>query len=353
MRKFIIIVTIATIVALFIFKNKIIPVFYYFSKVDNKESVVVFIDRPMDLKILALELKSKGVLQNEEAFLTLGKYKKLTQENIALGKFRILANTSIRQILNGFTKNAAGNGNAEEEVEIVIGNMRFVSDLAGKIAGKLLLDSAKLMVELYENDRLQNLHLTERQIHCLLLPNTYRFFYDTNEKQFVDRMVVEYQNFWSVERRSKMKEVGLKSPAEVVILASIVYSEQARIKEEWPVIAGLYLNRIRTGMALQSDPTFKYCWGKELDTVQRLMAIHRNIDCDYNTYFILGLPPGPICIPPTAVVDAVLNRKTNNFIYMVALPEYSGKHYFSSNYTDHQREAKVFQRWISNEQNKN
>ncbi|MBU2018355.1 MAG: endolytic transglycosylase MltG [Bacteroidetes bacterium] len=353
MRKFIIVAVLAILGCLFVFKDKIQPAIYYFSKVENTETIVFYIDKSMDLKELSAKLREQQVLKNEKAFLALGNYKGLTRENIALGKYKILGKTSIRQILNGFTKNAAGNGNAEEEVEIVIGNARFVADLAGKIADKLLLDSALLIKELENNERLQNLGLTNRQIHCLLLPNTYRFFYDTNEKEFVDRMADEYATFWSEKRTSQIADIGLNSPAEVVTLASIVYSEQARLVDEWPVIAGLYLNRIRMGMPLQSDPTFKYCWGKELDTVQRLLAVHRKIECDYNTYFISGLPPGPICIPPTGVVDAVLNRAKHNYIYMVALPEYSGKHYFSSNYANHEREAKVFQRWISQEQRKN
>jgi UPF0755 protein len=148
---------------------------------------------------------------------------------------------------------------------------------------------------------------------------------------------------------AKLKKVGLKKPSEAVTLASVVYSEQGRVADEWPVIAGLYLNRINQGIKLQSDPTFKFCWGDKLDGVQRLLNVHRDIDCSYNTYKINGLPPGPICIPPTEVVDAVLNRDNNTYIFMMAKPDYSGRHDFTVQYADHERLAKIYQNWLAGE----
>ena len=129
----------------------------------------------------------------------------------------------------------------------------------------------------------------------------------------------------------------------------VVYSEQSRNKEEWPIIAGLYLNRIKQGIRLQSDPTFKFCWGDKLDKVQRLLVIHREIDCPYNTYKINGLPPGPIYIPSADVVDAVLNRADVDYIFMCAKPDYSGLHNFAVSGAEHAKNAKVFQNWLGNE----
>jgi UPF0755 protein len=174
-------------------------------------------------------------------------------------------------------------------------------------------------------------------------------YFDTDEKTFVQRMADEFKRFWNDERLGKLKEVGLKHPSEAVTLASIVYSEQGRNKSEWPIIAGLYLNRIQQGIKLQSDPTFKFCWGDQLKGVQRLLNVHRDIDCLYNTYKIMGLPPGPICIPPTEVVDAVLNRDPNNYIFMMAKADYSGLHDFSVEYSKHKMYAEKYQRWLANE----
>ena len=149
----------------------------------------------------------------------------------------------------------------------------------------------------------------------MFIPNTYKFYYDTDEKQFVERMAKEFKLFWTNERKAKMKNIGLTSPSQVVTLASIVYSEQSIVSQEWPIIAGLYLNRLDKGIRMQSDPTFKFCWGDALRGVQRLTFEHRERDCPYNTYKYEGLPPGPICIPPTEVVESVLNPAKNDYIF--------------------------------------
>ena len=169
MRKIALVALVLIVLLGFVFKDRLVPLMYYFSKVDNTETIEFYFDKSMDLNELAIELSEKGILNSANAFLSLGAYKKLDRDELALGKYRISPGISIRQLLNGFTKNAAGNGNAEEEVEIVVGNARFVEDLAGKIASKLLLDSAALVMELQNPDRLQEMNLNLKQIHCLFL----------------------------------------------------------------------------------------------------------------------------------------------------------------------------------------
>ena len=80
-----------------------------------------------------------------------------------------------------------------------------------------------------------------------------------------------------------------------------------------------------------------------------MLNVHRDIVCAYNTYQINGLPPGPICIPPAEVVDAVLNRDKNKFIFMMAKPNYSGLHDFAIEYSKHLKYAKIYQNWLANE----
>jgi UPF0755 protein len=162
-------------------------------------------------------------------------------------------------------------------------------------------------------------------------------------------MAKEFKNFWTPERMAKLNKVGLTAPSEAVTLASIVYSEQSKNAQEWPIIAGLYLNRIKQGIKLQSDPTFKFCWGDQLKGVQRLLAVHRDVDCPYNTYKIQGLPPGPIYLPPVGVVDAVLNATKHNYIFMCAKPDYSGTHNFTASGAEHIQNASAFQRWLAAE----
>jgi UPF0755 protein len=336
-----------------LFKEKLIILWYSASTTSNKEMKSFFISEHMSLLELSAKLKKDGFVKASGAIIALGKYKKLNKENIALGKYNIAAKTSLRVLLNGFYLNALGNGNAEVEVDVVVPNVRFLVDLGGKLAAKILVDSNEFVSRIYSPETLSKYGFTREQLPAMFLPNTYKMYYDTDANSFLERMAKEYKNYWTPVRLEALKAVGLKSPSEAVTLASIVYSEQSKQQAEWPIIAGLYLNRINQGIPLQSDPTFKFCWGKKLDKVQRLLNEHRNIKCDYNTYQIKGLPPGPICIPPIGVVSAVLNPTKHDYIFMVAAPSYSGNHLFSKNYSEHNANAKIFQRWLAGELIKN
>jgi UPF0755 protein len=251
--------------------------------------------------------------------------------------------------LNGFTKNSNGNGNAEIEVEVTFNNCRDIYQMAGKVSKCLDVDSAQLISFLQSGSTLSKLGFTVEQLPALFIPDSYQMYWDSNEEMFVDRMAQEFKNFWTTERKNRLSKIGLDSPSQAVTLASVVYSEQSVNADEWPIIAGLYLNRVNQGIRLQSDPTFKFCWGDQLKGVQRLLEVHRNIDCPYNTYKINGLPPGPICLPSPKVVDAVLNRADVDYIYMCAKPDYSGRHNFAVSGAVHMRNADAFQSWLAAE----
>ena len=315
----------------------------------NDSSVEFFFNSKVGAEGLADQLVKANLIDDKEALLSVAEYKGLDAVKLASGKYVIESGVSYRDLLNGFTLNGNGNGNAEVEVAVTFNNCKDIYQLAGKVSKCLMIDSTNLVKFIEDQATLTKYDFTIEQIPALFLPNTYKMYYDTDEAQFVTRMAKEFKNFWTPERMAKIKKIGLKSPSQVVTMASIVYSEQSQNPEEWPIIAGLYLNRINQGVKLQSDPTFKYCWGDELIGVQRLLNIHREIDCPYNTYKINGLPPGPIYIPATAVVDAVLNRADVDYIFMCAKPDYSGKHNFAVSGADHTKNATIFQNWLAAE----
>ncbi len=315
----------------------------------NSESQAFYLEGSMDLNQLAAELVQEKIIDDVKSFVSVGEYKNLTSKTIASGKYLIEPGTSYRTLLNGFTKNSNGNGNAEVEVEVTFNNCRDIYQMAAKVANSLALDSAKLISYLQSGTTLSKLGFTIEQLPALFIPDSYQMYWDTNEEMFVERMADEFKKFWTPERKNSLSKVGLKSPSQAVTLASIVYSEQSVNADEWPIIAGLYLNRVNQGVRLQSDPTFKFCWGDKLKGVQRLLAVHRDIECPYNTYKIKGLPPGPICLPSAKVVDAVLNRADVDYIYMCAKPDYSGRHNFAVSGADHMRNADAFQNWLAGE----
>ncbi len=313
----------------------------------NESSKEFYFNAQHGLDGLAIKLYNEGIIKDKDNLLKVGEYKKLDNSKLATGRYIIESGTNYRTLLNGFTKNSAGNGNAEVEVEVTFNNCRDPYQLAGKVSKMLLIDSSALVNSIFDSELLKRLNLSEETVSSLFLPNTYRMFYDTDPESFVKIMERQYTLFWDYDKLLKLKKIGLKYPHQATTLASIVYSEQSKNSDEWPVIAGLYLNRLHQEMKLQSDPTFKFCWGDELKGVQRLTYEHRDIDCPYNTYKHNGLPPGPICIPPSQVIEAVLNPVESDYLYMCAKPDYTGRHDFESSYSSHKKNADIFQNWIS------
>ena len=171
-----------------------------------------------------------------------------------------------------------------------------------------------------------------------MIPNTYEMYWDVSADNFLLRMKKENDNFWNKERQTKAQTLGLNAN-QVATLASIVDSESAYNPEK-PRIAGLYINRIKKGMLLQSDPTVIYAIGDF--TIRRVLNRHLEADSPYNTYKYKGLPPGPIRIPSIAGLDAVLNHENNNYLYMCAKEDFSGSHNFAVTYAEHQANARRY-----------
>jgi len=336
------------LIALLLFP-KIMLYWSSLNRTENQEDKAFYLNKSVELNALADLLEKEGLISSKSDFVKVGNYKSMNAENIALGKYIIAPGTSYRNLLNGFKMNAAGNGNAEVEVEVTFNNCKTIYQMAGKVSDCIALDSARLIGFLQDGNTLAKYQFDLAQLPALFIPNTYKMYYDTDEKQFVERMAMEFKTFWNPSRKAKMKAIGLKTPSQVTTMASIVYAEQSVNADEWPIIAGLYLNRVKVGMRLQSDPTFKFCWGDKLNGVQRLLAIHREINCPYNTYKYDGLPPGPINLPSSAVLDAVLNRADVPYLYMCAKPDYTGRHNFAVGGADHMRNAKLFQNWMTAE----
>jgi UPF0755 protein len=153
---------------------------------------------------------------------------------------------------------------------------------------------------------------------------------------------------WTAERLAKEKASGL-SRNQIYALASIVYKESGGRPDEQKTIAGLYLNRYRKGMKLQSDPTVIYAINKESNfttPIKRVLYKHLSHPSPYNTYANAGIPPGPICITDKNSVDAVLNAEKNSYIFMAADPDRPGLHRFTASDVEHEKNAKDYQRWL-------
>jgi UPF0755 protein len=183
---------------------------------------------------------------------------------------------------------------------------------------------------------------TPENVFAMILPDTYQMYWTSSVKDIFDRLKKEYDAFWTEDRLAKAKAQGL-SKMQVSIMASIVSGETLK-DFEYPIIAGVYLNRYKKKMKLQADPTIAFCFDYTLD---RILKKHLTVDSPYNTYKHVGLPPAPINVPPKACLDAVLNPAKHGYIYFCASEEFDGTHRFAVTYSDHLKNARKFQRALT------
>lgn len=222
------------------------------------------------------------------------------------------------------------------------GTLRTKERLAQRIGMQMMVDSAEVASALNDADFLDDYGFTPENVFALFLPDTYQMYWTASVKDIFDRFKKEYDAFWTPDREAKAKAQGL-SRMQVSVMASIVSGETLK-SFEYPIIAGVYLNRYRKGMKLQADPTVAFCHGYTLD---RILKKHLTVDSPYNTYKYAGLPPAPINVPPKGCLEAVLNPAKHNYIYFCASPAFDGTHRFAVGYNEHLKNAREFQRALT------
>jgi UPF0755 protein len=223
----------------------------------------------------------------------------------------------------------------QSSMNLTIPEVRTMDRLASVLGKKLMLDSATIASALYSNEVCGKYGYDTCTVAALFVPNTYDVYWNMSMDALMQRMEKEHQRFWKGERETKAAQMQL-TPVEVCTLASIIDEETANNAEK-PMIAGMYLNRLKTNMPLQADPTIKFALKQfELKRIwQKLLFI----DSPYNTYKNKGLPPGPIKIASIKGIDAVLNAASHDYLYMCAKEDFSGTHNFARTYQEHLKNA--------------
>lgn len=233
----------------------------------------------------------------------------------------------------------------QEPVDITFNNVRLVKDLSEKITRNLNMKREEFEAALIRFAMNNPYGFNKDNVLCMFIPNTYEVYFNVSPEELINRMHQEYEKFWNEERRRKAEAAGL-SPIEVSILASIVQAESVK-RDEAPIIAGLYINRLNKGIPLQADPTLVFAVGDF--TLKRVLNEHKEIDSPYNTYRYRGLPPGPVNMPEIFALEAVLNYTKSNYLYMCAKEDFSGRHNFTHSYQQHMNNAIRYQRALTRE----
>lgn len=303
-------------------------------EIREKESIHFFIKSTDKFEDIVNNLDSAGIV-NSRSFGWLAELRSFGGKNIYPGRYTLTKSMTYSDLVVFLRSGQI------DEVTITFNNVRTLNGLARKVGGQIEASHAELYAEI---NNPKKYGYTKETFLAVFIPNTYKMYWSTSAEVFVKRMVAEHKKFWNIKRISKANKMDL-TPVEVSTLASIVQSEQTKYADEWPTIAGLYYNRIRKGMKLQSDPTVVYAHGDF--SIRRVYFKHLKIDSKYNTYKYKGLPPGPIRVPDSRVLDAVLNYKKHKYIFMCAKPEYGGRHNFAATNKGHSNNARIYRTWLN------
>ena len=306
----------------------------------SKNHAYVFIPGGGDFAGLLDSLDAQNLLKNPKSFLRAAEKEKLPQR-IKGGRYRLDNRLGNKAAVRIFTLGL------QSPVQLTIsGSIRNMERLAGILARPIEADSLQCWQALHDEALLQSLGMDSTSLFAFILPNTYEIYWNTPPEKLLEKLHAEYQSFWNEERRQKAKTIGM-TPLEVSILASIL-NEETRYEPEMPTMAGVYINRLRLKIPLQADPTVKFALRDP--SIRRVLYKHLEVDSPYNTYKHTGLPPGPICVPTIACVDAVLNYQTHNYLYFCASPDFNGSHLFATDLKGHNKNAKAFHKAL-NERN--
>jgi UPF0755 protein len=277
------------------------------------------------------QLKQQSTVKHPSSLLQVASL--LKYEKIRSGRYKVenkMNNFELIRMLK--------NGN-QTPLQLKINNIRTKENLAAKLSQQLMADSLEFISLLSDSAYQATFGLNPETALTLFLPNSYEVYWNIQPEKLFDRMAKEYQKFWNEERRKKAAAIPL-SVTEVGILASIVDAE-SNASNEKPIIAGLYINRLEKGIPLQADPTVIFAANDF--TIRRVLNVHTKIDSPYNTYKYKGLPPGPIRIASIDGIDAVLNYKKHNYIFMCAKETLNGEHNFAVTWQEHLQNARKYQ----------
>lgn len=304
--------------------------------IDQEDSYLLEIPSNAVYRQVASQLYEQRVINDAVSFGFVAKVLGY-QDAVKPGQYRVSPKMSnldlVRMLRSG----------RQTPVQVTFNTIRTKAELAEKITANLEVSEEQFLALLQDSVYIRSFDFEEETILSLFVPNTYEFWWNTSATELFDRMHQEYQKFWTEERKQKAAALKM-SQKEVSTLASIVQAESQKANER-PKIAGVYLNRLRMGMALQADPTLVFAAGDF--SIKRLTAKQMAIDSPYNTYKYAGLPPGPINLPDINSLDAVLNSEKHDYVYFCAKEDFSGYHSFAVSYNEHLNNARKYQRALN------
>lgn len=280
----------------------------------------VSFDRVLD------RLDSAGVLRSRFLFRIYAGARGVAS-SVRPGTYHLVRSMSLSNLAD-----ALGDGRGAGLARLTIPEGSTVRRIAGIVSHTVGGDSAEFVRLASDRDLLRSLGIDATTAEGWLMPDTYFVPKGEETRSIIERLAGAMRSYYTPEMQARAARVGL-SPYQALILASIVEGE-AKVAKERPVIARVYLNRLKRGMLLQADPTLQYILP---DGPRRLLTRDLQSTSPYNSYKFPGLPPTPINNPGRASIEAVLAPDSNDYIYFVARADGSGGHTFSRTMAEHER----------------
>ena len=312
----------------------------FFTSDTNFDKDEMYVQIPSGSKYQDVEKIISPLIKNMSDFEFIAK-RRSYPENVKAGRFLFKKGMSAFQLVSAMRRNVP--------VKLAFNNQERLENLCERLSNQIEPDTTKLLATFRDTTFLQKNGFTKDNVFAMFLPNTYEVYWNVSAEKFRNKMLDEYNRFWTKERIAKATALNL-TPVQVITVASIVHKESVK-KSERPTIAGVYLNRLNQGMPLQADPTVIYALklrDNDFDQViKRVLYNDLFIKSPYNTYQNIGLPPGPIAMPDVDAIDAVLNADKHDYLYFCASVEKFGYHVFASTYEQHQVNAKKYADWLN------
>ena len=300
------------------------------------EKTYILIDKDDNIDSIYNKVRQAGNPEHFWGFEWMTDYKHYA-DNIHTGKYPIYPGDDAYHLLSRLLRGY------QEPLNVTVGSVRTLDRLAGSLSKQLMIDSTDIVAYFEDTLLIQRLGYDKATIPALIIPDTYEMYWDITAEQLMERLQKEHDMFWNESRKQQAQAIGL-TPLEVTTLASIV-EEETNNNEEKPMVAGLYMNRLRKHILLQADPTVKFAlqaFGR-----RRVLNSDLTIDSPYNTYLYPGLPPGPIRVPSKIGIEAVLNYAHHDYIFMCAKEDFSGTHNFAVTLAEHMRNARKYQQALN------
>jgi UPF0755 protein len=273
-------------------------------------------------------LRTHGYIKNTTTLRSVARLKRYDKE-VKSGRYQLRDGMNNNEVVNLLRSGL------QAPVSFTFNNVRTLDELSLVIARQLPITPGEFLARVRDPACVQSLGFTPATITAMFIPNTYELYWNCTAAELVQRMSREYHRFWNDQRTAKAAAMGL-TPVEVNTLASII-EEESNKRDEYSTIAGVYINRLRRGIKLDACPTLKFILNDF--TLTRVLDKHTRIDHPYNTYRHAGLPPGPIRIASSQVIDSVLNYQKHDYLFFCARSDFSGYHHFSRTLRQHNARA--------------